>query len=93
MTRPEPGDDAPGSPTFPWFAFLAGAAAGGLIASSLGGVLGALAGGLGAWLLRRPWPVPARWAAALAAWVLGLVLLWIGAGFVHAVRGLLGGGL
>jgi hypothetical protein len=80
-----------------WLPFVLGAMLGGLIASGAplaaagGGIAGALVGGLGAWLLRRPWPAVARWAAALTVWGLGFMALLMAAGFMRAVRGLAGG--
>lgn len=79
----------PSSPPFPWVPFFIGAIAGGLVASALGGVAGALFGWFGAVLLRQPWPQSVRWGAALFTWVGGWSLLWVGSGFVRTVTGLL----
>jgi hypothetical protein len=81
----------PSPPSFPWIPFLIGAVAGGLVASSFGGVGGALLGWLGAVLLRQPWPHTVRWMAALLTWGGGWMLLWIGSGYVRAVTGILRG--
>ena len=78
------------SPWSTWLPFLLCACLGGILRSTLGGILGGLIGGAGGWLLGRPWPVALRWLAALAAWGLGFGLLWVGGGFVDAVRGLMG---
>jgi hypothetical protein len=76
---------------FPWLPFLLGAAAGGLVAATFGGIAGALLGWLGATMLRRPWSPLLRWLAALAVWSLGWAFLWIGGGYVRVVQGLLRG--
>jgi hypothetical protein len=78
------------SSSVPWLTLCVGAILGGVLAQgAIGGVLGALVAVFGAWLLRRDWPAGIRWASAMLTWGLGFAALWLGTGFVNAVRGLL----
>jgi hypothetical protein len=73
-------------------AFVLGALVGGVLAGAIGGLLGAGLALAALAVARARWPAPLRGLLALLILVGGFGALWIGAGFVRAVLGLVEAG-